>query len=76
VSGATEATWTAAKASVDSALETLDAIVAARLRARIVGDLLPALQASQLHSDLSTGRGHEKSHLRPAPTLAQPLQVG
>lgn len=75
VSGATEASWTAAKASVDGALETLDALVAARLRARIIGDLLPALQASQLHNDLSTGREHDKGHLRPAPTMAQPLQV-
>lgn len=75
VSGATEASWTAAKASVDGALERLDALVAAQLRARIVGELLPVVQASQLHSDLNNGRENDKGHLRAAPTAAQPLQV-
>ena len=60
---------------MDGALEALDALVAARLRARIVGELLPALQASQLHNDLKTSHEHEKGHLRAAPTMAQPLQV-
>jgi hypothetical protein len=75
VSAATAAFWTAAKATVDSALKTLDELVAARLRASIVGELLPALQAAQLQSDLNSRGENGKGHLRAAPTVAQPLQV-
>lgn len=58
--------WAAAQASLDSALAALDGMVAARVQARIMSDVLPALTAA-------VGKGQKsRDSGRPA---AQPLQV-
>lgn len=58
--------WSAAQVNLDSALIALDGIVAARIQARIVNHILPALTAST---------GESKNGSKERPPVPQPLQV-
>lgn len=61
-----ERAWSAAKLGLDSALIAMDGIVAARIQARIVNHILPALTAST---------GESKKGSKEGPPVPQPLQV-
>lgn len=61
-----EQAWTAAQASLDCALTALDGVVGARIQARIVNHILPALAVPARESQKTAQAG---------PPVQQPLQV-